>query len=149
MTCFEMQKTSVSSLSRDQASAVLLAAVKGPAHSRLPPGTKRDAAPLRVTRHSHETQSRAGVAQMQMGLRVAVAFFSGTPDYTSLRSIKYRKGKSRELVCIKPQNGSKPFLDLGHRHVFPQGIVLNLILGNLPHSKIFGLQIGEVEARHG
>lgn len=32
----------------------------------------------------------------------------------------------KKLVCIISQNGSKPFLNLGHRHVLPRSIILNL-----------------------
>lgn len=54
--------------------------------------------------------------------------FKGTLDYISLRIRKQRKGfkKKKKLLCVVSQNGSQPFLNLGHGHVLPHSIVLNL-----------------------
>lgn len=64
---------------------------------------------------------------MQTGLRGAVAAVT----FKALRTVfpcrlSTENAESEKLVCVISQNGSKPLLHLGHRHVLPLSIILNL-----------------------
>lgn len=73
------------------------------------------------------SRGNASVAQMQTGLRGAVAAVT----FKALRTVfpcrsSTENAESEKLVCVISQNGSKPLLHLGHRHVLPLSIILNL-----------------------
>lgn len=138
LTCFEMQKTSISSLSRPEGPGkpqelCVLLLVQGPLERNhlLSKDTGRFHPPNSLPKPEAERMSPRG--SWAAGSAVAV-HFKGTLHYASLRILKQRKElKKKKLLCVVSQNGSQPFLNLSHRHVLPQSIILNLILGNFPH----------------
>lgn len=73
---------------------------------------------------NYGTQSRTDVAHV-CGL-VCCHFLKALWAIFPWGSSSIEKVQNRKLVCVISQNGSKPFLHLGHRHVLPQSIILNL-----------------------